>query len=125
MSGRRIKITAGDVSVEAVLSGGTTANKLWDALPITGSANTWGDEIYFSIPLKAGVEPGASDVVGKGDIAYWPPGSAFCIFWGRTPASVGDEIRAASEVNHLGAIDGDAAVFGAVQGGTEVKIEKV
>lgn len=125
MAERRIKITAGDVSAEAVMANGPTADMVWDALPITGSASTWGDEIYFAIPVRTGVEPGASDVVDKGDIAYWPTGSAFCIFWGRTPASTGDEIRAASEVNPLGSIDGDPTVFAAVSGGTEVRIEKV
>jgi len=124
MADRRIRITAGDVTAEAVLNDSGTADKLWDALPVTGSANTWGDEIYFSIPLQDSPGPGAREVLEKGEIAYWPPGTAFCIFWGPTPASQGDEIRAASNVNPLGNIDGDAALFSSVRSGTEVKIEK-
>lgn len=124
MGERRITITAGDVTADAMLEDGGTADLLWEALPITGKANTWGDEIYFSIPVKDGSRPEAKDVVDKGEIAYWPPGSAFCIFWGPTPASVGDEIRPASEVNPLGMIEGDPAVFASVPGGASVKIEK-
>jgi len=125
MSQRRIRISAGNVTAEAVLLDGGTADLLWNALPITGKANTWGDEIYFSIPVKDKVRPEAKEIVEKGEIAYWAPGSAFCIFWGPTPVSLGSEIRPASEVNPLGKINGDASAFGAVRGGTEVKLEKI
>ena len=67
--------------------------------------NTWGHEFYFDIGVQADQEPDASDVVDVGDLAYWPPGMAFCVFFGRTPASHGNEVRAASPVNVVGRID--------------------
>ena len=84
----------------------------------------WGDEIYFSTGLQFGLESEASDVVLSGDIAYWPPGTAFCIFYGLTPASLGEEIRAASEVNVIGKITGDEEVFKAVTNGTRITLTK-
>ena len=122
--GNRIKITAGEVEVTAELNDSTTAQKIWDALPIEGRANTWGDEIYFSIPVESDLENG-QEVVQIGDLGYWPPGSAFCIFFGPTPASSGGEIRPASAVNALGKVEGDPKVFRKVKGGTKVRIEKV
>ena len=121
----RIRITAGEASLEADLNESTTAKKLLEALPITGRGNRWGDEIYFSIPVEADEDPAARADMQVGEIAYWPPGSAFCIFWGPTPASSGSEPRAASPVNPLGTIDGDATQFGAVGSGTKVTIEAV
>lgn len=121
---RQIKITAGDVSALGKLNDSATADAIWEALPISAKANTWGDEIYFGIPVQAAEEADASDVVEMGDLAYWPPGTAFCIFFGKTPASSGDEIRAASAVNRVGEIEGDATVFKQVAGGSTVTIEK-
>ena len=122
---RRISVTAGDVVVTATLNDSDTAGLLWDALPLEASANTWGDEIYFRIAVQADEEDGASDVVDMGAVAYWPPGQALCLFFGRTPASRGDEIRAASAVNVMGAIDGDATVLKQVRSGTRVVVERV
>ena len=122
---RRISVTAGDVSVTATLNDSDTAGLLWDALPLEASANTWGDEIYFRIAVQADEEDGASDVVDMGAVAYWPPGQALCLFFGRTPASRGDEIRAASAVNVMGAIDGDATALKQVRSGTRVVVERV
>ena len=84
---------------------------------------TWGDEIYFGIPVQA-VEDQAKEVVALGDLGYWPPGHAFCIFFGPTPASQGDEIRPASPVNVVGRVVGDATVFKKVRAGTRVTLEK-
>ena len=125
MGHRRISILAGDVSVTAELNDSDTANLLWDVLPLEASANTWGDEIYFRIAMQAGEEDGASDVVEMGALAYWPPGQALCLFFGRTPASRGDEIRAASAVNLMGAIDGDATVLKQVSSGTRVVVARI
>ena len=121
---RKIQITAGEVSATGVLEDNATADALWDALPISAKGNTWGDEIYFGIPVHVEEADDANDVVDMGSLAYWPPGNAFCIFFGRTPASRGDEIRAASAVNPLGKIEGDATVFKTVAGGATVMIEK-
>jgi hypothetical protein len=119
-----LRITAGSVSMQAALDGSRTARAIWDALPIEAGAQTWGDEIYFKIPV-AMPEDGAREVVELGDLGYWPPGHAFCIFFGRTPASRGDEIRPASAVNVFGRIDGDPTVFKAVRAGTRVRLERV
>jgi hypothetical protein len=121
----RIRIRAGDVSMEAELNDSTTAQKILQALPIEGRGSRWGDEIYFSIPVDADLEPDASDVVPKGTLGYWPPGTAFCIFFGRTPASRGNEIRAASPVNIVGKLLGNPDEFKKVTSGTKVIIEKV
>jgi len=121
---RRIRITAGKVSAEAVLDDSPTATKIWEALPIEGRGNTWGDEIYFSIPVEAKQEKDAREIVAVGELGYWPPGSAFCIFFGRTPASTDDRPRAASAVNILGRIQSDATVFKAVPSGTRVRLER-
>lgn len=124
---RKIRITAGSVSVTATLGNNATADAIWDALPLQASGNRWGDEIYFGIPVRLELERNetAQDVVQVGDLAYWPPGHAFCIFWGPTPASTGSEIRPASTVNVFGSIDGNAKVFAAVRSGTPVRIEKI
>lgn len=110
--------------MEAELNETDTARKIWDALPIEKRGNTWGDEIYFAIPVKAG-EENPKEVVQEGDIAYWPPGSAFCIFFGPTPASRGNEIRPASPVNVVGKLLGDPKEFRKVSNGEKVIIEKV
>ena len=121
---RRIRISAGGVSVTAQLNDTKTADAIWDALTINGRASTWGDEIYFSIPVNQGSD-NAQEVVALGDLGYWPPGSAFCIFFGRTPVSRGDEIRPASAVNVFGHIEGDATVFKSVRDGQSVTVEPV
>ncbi len=121
---RKIKITAGAVQAIAELNDSATANAIWEALPIKARANTWGDEIYFGIPVHVGEENG-KEVVDMGDIAYWPPGSAFCIFFGPTPASRGTEIRPASAVNVVGKVEGDPKVFKSVRSGEQVILEKL
>ena len=118
---RRISITAGDVKVEAVLNDTPTAGAIWAALPITGRAKRWGDEIYFEIPVGLASE-NAKDVVEAGDLGYWPPGRAFCIFFGPTPLSRGNEIRPASLVNVFGRVEGEAKVLRSVRDGAEVVV---
>ena len=120
---RQIKISAGSVEMTAELNDSKTADAIWNALPITARGNTWGDEIYFGIPVSADEEDG-KEVVEMGDIAYWPPGSAFCIFFGPTPASRGSEIRPASAVNVVGKVIGDAKAFKTVRSGEQVVLEK-
>ena len=111
MKERSITITAGNLTMNAIMNDSDTANEIWNSLPISGSANVWGDEIYFAISVKTEEDPNASDLVSSGDLAYWPPGDAFCIFFGRTPASTDDQPRAASPVNVFGHIDGDEKLF--------------
>ena len=123
MAERRIKISAGDVVVSAELADTGAAGRLWDALPVQASANTWGDEIYFSIGIDADLDDTASETVELGAVGYWPPGDALCLFFGPTPMSVGDEIRPASAVNVLGMIEGDSTVLKSVAGGTVIVVE--
>ena len=120
---RAIRITAGQVSVTAELNVSKTAVAIWEALPIEAKADTWGDEIYFGIPVRAEADA-AKEVVALGDLAFWPPGHAFCIFFGPTPASRGDEIRPASPVNVVGRVNGDATVFKKVRARTRVTLER-
>ena len=117
--GNAIRISAGSVEMTAELNDTETAQAIWQALPITASANTWGDEIYFGIPVTADLEMGR-EVVELGDLGYWPPGHAFCIFFGPTPASRGEEIRPASPVTVIGRVRGDAGEFKQVIVGTPV-----
>ncbi len=123
-SDRKITITAGQVSATALLRHAPTADLIWSVLPIEARANTWGDEIYFSIPVNAPLEKNAKEVVQLGDLGYWPPGSAFCIFFGPTPSSCGDEIRPASAVNIVGRLEGDPTIFKQVAEGTKVVIAR-
>jgi len=118
----RITITAGSVSMDADLIDTETARAVVSRLPITGRVNRWGEEIYFSIPVEMGREADARDVVEMGELGYWPDGNAFCIFFGKTPASRGEEIRAASPVNVFGRVSGDATRFGSVADGEEIVV---
>ena len=120
----KIVITSGSISLEAELNDKATAKQVWEALPITGSANTWGDEIYFEIPVSAGQEADARADVEVGELAYWPMGNAFCIFFGPTPVSTGTQPRAYSPVNILGRVLGDATQFRAVRNGDTVRIKR-
>ena len=121
--GRAIRITAGEISATATLDGSRTADAIWQALPLEAKASAWGDEIYFDIGLAIAAES-TKEVVALGDLAFWPPGRAFCIFFGPTPASTGDEIRPASAVNVFGKVGGDPTVFAKVRAGARVTLER-
>ena len=121
---RKIKILIHDLEVEAELNESKTAELLWEAMPIEAKGNLWGEEIYFSIPVKTGLEKGAREIVSAGELGYWPTGHAFCIFFGPTPASQGDEIRAASAVNVIGKVLFDPNVFKKVKDGEKVTLQK-
>jgi hypothetical protein len=118
-----MKIVIKDVAVEAELNDSATAEKIWETLPVIGRANTWGEEIYFTIPVQAGPAPDAREEVQVGELGYWPVGHAFCIFFGPTPASTDDQPRAASPVNIVGRVLGDAAAFKEVPAGACVHLK--
>ena len=120
---RKIKITVGKLELEAWLNETKTAAKVFEARPITSTVNTWGDEIYFTIPVDAKSED-AKELVNLGDIGYWPPGKAMCIFFGKTPISRGDEIRPASPVNIIGEVEGDYKLLRKVKEGEEIIIRR-
>lgn len=123
--GKKIRILVSDLEIEAELNESKTAQLIWEALPIEAKANLWGEEIYFTIPVKTRLETGSREVVSAGELGYWPTGHAFCIFFGPTPASRGDEIRAASAVNVIGKVLGDPKVFLKVKEGAKITLEKV
>ncbi len=112
------------MTMEAELNDTLTAQRIWEELPIAGQANTWGDEIYFRIPVSAEAAPDARAEVEVGELGYWPRGEAFCIFFGRTPASTDEEPRAASPVNVVGHVLGDPAAFREVPAGATVTLER-
>jgi len=120
----KIKIKTSTVEAIAKLNDTSTAQAVWEALPLKARVNLWGDEIYFSIPVKLKLENG-QETVNIGDLGYWPQGPAFCIFFGPTPMSKGTEIRPASAVNIFGKIIGDARIFKQVSSGAEITVERV
>lgn len=120
---KKIRIKVGAVEATAELNETKTAQAIWEALPIESGFDLWGDEIYFSIPVSLKLESGQKSVK-VGDLGYWPPGNAFCIFFGQTPASTKDEIRPASAVTVFGKITGDAAVFKKVTSGAKITVER-
>ena len=121
---KKIVIKAGEVEARAELNESPTAGAIWQALPIEGSANTWGEEIYFRIPVSQDLETDARELVQLGDLGYWPQGEAFCIFFGATPISGPGEIRPASAVNIVGQLLDDPKQFLSVASGTSVSIER-
>ena len=122
---KEIELIFGANRVPAVLNDTPTVEAIWKSLPVQGSANIWGEEIYFEIPVKSTLDETAKEVVEKGDLGYWPTGKAFCIFFGPTPASQGDEIRPASAVNIVGKVEGDVDVFKSIRDGTSIKLERM
>jgi hypothetical protein len=121
----RIRIRIGQLAMEAELADTPTAQQIAAALPIQTSFNTWGDEIYFAIPVTAELEAAAQEVVEVGDLGYWPPGHAFCIFFGQTPVSQAGKIMPASAVNIIGHVIGDATAFKSVMHERHVVLEAV
>ena len=122
--GLTIRILAESVSLDAELNDTPTARAIYDALPLEASGNRWGEEIYFEIPVDEQLAPDATEEMKVGELGYWPPGKAFCIFFGRTPASSADEPIAASPVNRIGMVSDDATRLTDVPHGATVRIEK-
>lgn len=122
--GRKIRILVSELKIEAELNESKTAQAVWEALPIEAKANLWGEEIYFAIPVKTELEAGSREIVSAGELGYWPTGHAFCIFFGPTPASRGNEIRAASAVNIIGKVLTEPKAFLKVKDGAKVTLEK-
>lgn len=120
---KRIVIKAKEIEIQAELNQSKTAELVWESLPLKGKANIWGEEIYFEVPLKAELENGI-EVVNEGDIGYWPPGKAICLFFGPTPISQQGEIRAASKVNIVGTITNQLEMLKKVKNGERIRIEK-
>ena len=120
----KIMIEVENLAVSADLKNTPTAQKMLAILPIEGSVNVWGEEIYFDIPLNAELEADAREEVEVGDLGYWPAGPAFCIFFGPTPISQRGEIKPANPVNVFGKIIGDSSVFKKVKNQENIRVEK-
>ncbi len=120
----KIIISVEDISITAELLETPTAKQIMQSLPLEASVNTWGDEIYFDVPLNLDLEPGARADVEVGELGYWPSGPAFCIFFGPTPMSAGEKPRAASEVNIFGSVTGDSTVLKSVSRGAIISVTK-
>jgi len=125
MSTRQIKMTIGSVVLEAELLETPTAEAIWNALPFTSRASTWGEEIYFSTPVHVKREADARDVVQPGELAFWIEGDSIAIGFGRTPISQGNEIRLAARTNIWGKAKGDVKQLKTVKSGVPIKVEKV
>jgi len=121
---RPITIVAGGVELRAGLNDSAAATAIYESLAIVGSGNRWGEEIYFEIPVDQPLSEDATEDVEIGDLGYWPPGKAFCIFFGRTPASTGDQPKAASPVNLIGRVLDDVKALRAVPDGASVRIDR-
>jgi hypothetical protein len=120
----KIIIESGASSWQATINETPTGQLIFEALPFKCTANRWGKEIYFSIPVTANLEPGSTNLVSKGDLGYWPTGNAFCIFFGATPISEGNKIVAASAVNIFGRVAGDLESLDNVSDGDEIRVKK-
>ena len=121
----KILIEVDNISMEAELWDTPTGRTIGNSLPLEGSVNVWGDEIYFDVPLTIEQEPGASQDVEVGDLGYWPAGPAFCIFFGPTPVSKGDQPRAYSPVNVFGRVLDNLQALKNVSNGASIKITQV
>lgn len=119
---KQIVITARRVRVQAELYDTPAATAIAAALPIESEATRWGGEVYFSIPVETDLEEGARDVLEAGELACWPSGNVFCIFFGPTPASIGSEIRAVSPVNVVGRVCGDLEMLWRITDGADISI---
>lgn len=110
------------ISIEAELNDSPTSKDLINLLPLEGISQIWGEEIYFSTSINKENDDWAKETVELGDIAFWPPGNAICLFFGKTPVSQGDEIRPASPTNVMGKIVGDLEILKTVNSGDKVKV---
>jgi uncharacterized protein len=119
-----IKITAGSVSLTAELDDTDLAKTVAAKLPIETTPNEWGDEFYFSIPVRSDLDETATKKVRVGDIGFWPPGNALAIFFGPTPMSSGADPVPASAVCLLGRITGDSTLLKQARGARKIRIEK-
>ncbi|MBC8418029.1 MAG: hypothetical protein ISR62_06715 [Desulfobacteraceae bacterium] len=118
-----IRIVIGNVALNAELNETPTAKKVADALPLNAPFSTWGDEIYFAIPVEGDLDESAREEVEMGDLGYWPTGKAFCIFFGPTPMSTPGKIIPASAVNIIGKVRGDVSRLKKVMDEGSVTVE--
>ena len=121
----RIRLTFGDVSIDATLRDTPTAQAVLEACPLSGTTQTWGEEVYFTTPIEVAEEPDARAVVEAGEIAFWPGGRAIAVGFGPTPASQGDEIRLVAPTNIFADAEADVRALAAVSAGAPVRVERL
>ncbi len=121
----RIRFHFGTLTLDAELLDTPTARAVAAALPISSSALTWGEEVYFEVPVKVAAEKDARAVVTPGEIAYWPDGRSIALGFGRTPISKGDETRLASPCNVFAKALGDVKALAKVRAGAKVEVSKI
>ena len=120
---KKIIFISGSINIEGILNESETAEKICSSLPLDSLVNTWGDEIYFSVPVDSELE-NSKEVVDLGDIGFWPPGNAICLFFGPTPISAEGEIRPASSVNIAGKLIGNLEELKLVKSGSGISVVK-
>jgi hypothetical protein len=121
----RIRFDFGTLSLEAELFDTATARAVAAALPLASSVLTWGEEVYFEVPVKVAREKDARAVVTPGEVAYWPEGHCIALGFGRTPISQGDETRLASPCNVFAKALGDVKALAKVRAGTRVEVSAI
>jgi len=121
----KLRIVAGKVALEAELRDTPTTRALAEALPFEATAQTWGEEVYFTTPVSAKLEPDAKQVVEPGTVCFWTEGDALALPFGRTPISTDERPKLASRCNVLGTLVGDAARLAAVKSGQKIRVEKI
>jgi len=120
----KLRITSGKLELQAELRDTPTTRALEEALPFEASAQTWGEEVYFSTPVSAKLEADAKQVVDPGTVCFWTEGDALALPFGRTPISTDDKPKLASRCNVLGKIVGDAKALAGIKAGAKVRVEK-
>jgi hypothetical protein len=120
-----ISISARNIRLTAQLDDCATTRALLAVLPCDASASTWGDEVYFSLPLSVSLEPDARQVVEPGTVCFWVEGDSLALPFGPTPISEGDECRLVSRVNVIGRLDGDPARLSGIRAGDAIRLALV
>jgi uncharacterized protein len=121
----RIRFDFGSLTLDAELLDTPTAKAIAQALPVTSAALTWGEEVYFDVPVEVAREKDARAVITPGEIAYWPQGPAIAIGFGRTPISRGNECRLANPCNIFAKALSNVKVLGKIKTGTQVTVNKL
>ena len=119
----RVRITAGKLALEAELRDTPTTRALAEVLPFEASAQTWGEEIYFTTPVSATLEPDAKQVVDPGTVCFWTEGDALALPYGRTPISTDERPKLAARCNVLGTLVDDPHTLSGIKAGAKIRVE--